>query len=90
MIAGLIRWMEMSESLSAIYLSFNEKHKSITRNQAVAFLSVIWPNYSRPKWYLFALKAEQIRPKLMCTRVCLCTQDFAWEEGGRTTRYLPV
>lgn len=71
----------MSESLSAIYLSFNERQKKVTIKQDMLFLSIIWPNYSR-------LLSKLNKPdQRLCVSVCACAhkpmQDFVGVGHGR-------
>lgn len=82
----------MSESLSAIYLSFNERQK---KNHKKTGHGVLF--YNLAKLFQVAFKTEQINPKLVCVHVCLCTQahsglcmSCAWEEGHKTTQHLQL
>lgn len=72
----------MSESLSAIYLSFNERQKKkITRKQDMVFFSIIWPNYSR------LLSKRNKSTQNLCASMCACAhkhiQDFVCLVRGR-------
>lgn len=79
----------MSESLSAIYLSFNERQKNHKKTGHGV------PFYNLAKLFQVAFKTEHIGPKLMCPCVPVHTSTCrtlccAWEEGSKITPHLTV